>query len=268
MDNRSLYLRKLILDAFCSARRGHLGPAFSLVEILRVLYDYVLKYDPHNPHWEDRDRLILSKGHGCLALYAILADKDFFSKEELDTFCTMDGILGGHPEIKIPGVEASTGSLGHGLAIGVGMAISARIKKKDWRVFVILGDGECNEGSVWEAALIAAKHNLSNLCVVIDYNKFQSYGPLSQTSGLDSLKEKWTAFGFDTVEVDGHVVDDLKETFSQFPFSPNKPSAIICHTVKGKGIEFVENNPNWHHKSNLSEEEIKHLFSSLGEINA
>ncbi len=268
MDDRSRYLRKLILDGFTSAKRGHLAPAFSLVEILRVLYDDILKYDPVNPSWEERDRLILSKGHGCLALYAILVDKGFFSKEELTKFCSMNGILGGHPEIKIPGVEASTGSLGHGLAIGIGMAIGAKLKKKNWRVFVILGDGECNEGSIWESALIAAKHNLSNLCVIIDYNKFQSYGHVIEVSNLANLMEKWCAFGFDVKEVDGHSVNELKEVFQDFPFHSDRPSVVICHTIKGKGIDFVENNLSWHHKSNFSHEDIKKLYGALGEYNA
>ena len=268
MDRRSIYLRKLILDAYTSARRGHLSPAFSLVEILRVLYDHILKYDPKNPKWPLRDRCILSKGHGCLALYAILADRGFFPKEELKRFCTLQGMLGGHPEIKIPGVEASTGSLGHGLSIGVGIAISAKLKKESWRVFVIVGDGECNEGSIWEAALIASKHLLSNLTVIVDYNKFQSYGPVSQVSKLEPLKDKWKSFGFEVRDVDGHDIEALKKHLRDVPFVPDKPSALICHTVKGKGIEFVENDPTWHHKSSLSGEVIEKLYQSLEKYDA
>lgn len=268
MDERSKYLRKLILDAFTSARRGHLGPAFSLVEILRVLYDDILNYDPKNPKWERRDRCILSKGHGCLALYAILADKGFFPKEELKKFCTLDGILGGHPEIKIPGVEASTGSLGHGLPIGIGIALSAKIKKQNWRVFVVVGDGECNEGSIWESALIAAKHQLSNLVVIVDYNKFQSYGLIEEVSKLEPFKDKWESFGFSVKEANGHNVDELKECLKQIPFNSNKPSILICHTIKGKGIDFMENDPTWHHKSSVSEDLIQKLYVSLENYNA
>src|SRR3990167_2922356 len=163
LDERSIYLRKLVARGLAGGGRGHLGSAMSLIEILRVLYDEVLRFQPRNPAWKNRDRCILSKGHGCLGLYAILADKDYFQLEALDTFCKRDSILGGHPEAgKIPGVEASTGSLGHGMSIGIGMALAARIEKRDSRVFVIVGDGEINEGSVWEAALSAGKHCLDN----------------------------------------------------------------------------------------------------------
>jgi len=177
LDQRSKYLRRRIIETLDATRRGHVGAALSLVEIIRVLYDDVLRYDARNPKWSERDRCILSKGHGCLALYVVLQDKGFFPEEELWKFCEASGILGGHPEVKVPGVEASTGSLGHGLPIGVGFAVSAKHEQADHRVFVIIGDGECNEGSIWEAALCAGKHKLSNLTVVIDYNKYQSYGP-------------------------------------------------------------------------------------------
>ena len=169
LDERSLWLRRLILKGLIGGNRGHLGSSMSLVEILRVLYDDFLQYRAEDPHWDDRDRFILSKGHGCLALYAILADKGFFPIEELDLFCKPGGILGGHPDAtKVPGVEASTGALGHGLSIGVGMAIAARINKKKHKIIVLVGDGEINEGSIWEAAISASKHKLDNLVVFID----------------------------------------------------------------------------------------------------
>ena len=178
LDARSKQLRALMVRMLKGGRRGHIGSTLSLMEIFRVLYDDVLKYDAKNPKWKDRDRCVLSKGHGCIALYAILADKGFFPMEELDKFCMPDGILGGHPEYnKIPGVEASTGALGHGLSIGVGMALAARAQKKNHRVFVIMGDGEINEGSVWEAAMSAAHHGLSNLICIVDINNQQADGP-------------------------------------------------------------------------------------------
>ncbi len=177
LDERSVALRRKVLDVLRHSRRGHLGPALSLIEILRVLYDDVLRYDPSRPDWSGRDRCILSKGHGCLALYILLAEKGFFPETELERFCSPGGILGGHPDArKIPGVETSTGSLGHGLSFGVGMALHGKITGASHRVFVVLGDGECDEGSVWEAAMCAGKHGLSNLTAVIDYNKMQSYG--------------------------------------------------------------------------------------------
>jgi transketolase len=263
LDSRSRDLRKTIILMLKAARRGHLGSAFSLIEILRVLYDDILRYDPKNHLWFNRDRLILSKGHGCLALYAILADKGFFPISELWKFCDCNGILGGHPERKVPGIEATTGSLGHGLAIGIGFALNALYEKADYHTFVIIGDGETNEGSIWESAMCASKHKLSNLIVVVDYNKHQSYGTTSEVQNLEPFVDKWKAFGFEVREVDGHNVNDLREVFSKVPFKPENPNAIICHTVKGRGISFIENNLKWHHKSNITDEEIQHLLEAL-----
>jgi len=246
LDRRSRELRRQIVHTLAAGNRGHVASAFSVVEILRVLYDSVLRFDAKNPTWPQRDRCILSKGHGCLALYAVLVDKGFFPAEELNKFCKPDGILGGHPEYgKVPGVEASTGSLGHGLPIGIGLALAARLRRRPaptsgplplisapgapQRVFVVCGDGECDEGSVWEAALCAAKHRLSNLAVLIDYNKQQSYGTTWEVLDLDPLADKWRAFGFAVAEVDGHS----------------------------------ENNLNWHHKNRASKEEIESLLAAL-----
>jgi transketolase len=266
LDSRSLELRKIIIKIMEVGGRGHPGAAMSLVEILRVLYDDVLRYNTKEPRWEDRDRCILSKGHGCLALYAILAEKGFFPVEELWKFCKSDGILGGHPEYgKIPGIEASTGSLGHGLPIGLGFALNARIEKKSHKVFVVLGDGESNEGSIWEAALCAGKHRLNNLVVIIDYNKRQSYGETAEVQSLEPLTDKWKAFGFGVSEIDGHNIDALRNVFSGLPIESNKPSVVICHTVKGKGFSFMENNCQWHHKSNLTEKELTDLYNQLEE---
>ena len=246
-----------------ASRRGHVGSAFSLVEMLRVLYDEVLKFDSKNPKWFDRDRFILSKGQGCLALYVMLADKGFIPESELWKFCKSDGILGGHPEHKVPGVEASTGSLGHGLSIGVGFALNARHENAEYRTFVVLGDGECNEGSIWEAAMCAGKHKLTSLTVLIDYNKHQSYSSTLEVQDLEPLADKWRAFGFGCTEVDGHSVDELRTSLSGLPLESGKPSAIICHTVKGKGVSFVENNMDWHHKNRVTDEEIESLFAAL-----
>jgi len=264
LDQRSNDLRKVIVETMIAGNRGHLAPALSLVEIIRVLFDDILKYDPNNPQWEKRDRFILSKGHGCMALYALLADKGFFPEEELWKFCKKDGILGGHPERgKIPGVEASTGSLGHGLSIGIGFAINARYENSDHRVFVIIGDGESNEGSIWEGALCAGKHQLDNLTVLIDYNKQQSYDTVDNVSKMEPLADKWKSFGFAVAEVDGHDVTQLRMVLSNLPLESGKPSAIICHTIKGKGISFVEKNLDWHHKSNLKDAEIQSLREDL-----
>jgi transketolase len=264
LDERSKYLRKLVVRALAGGERGHVGSSMSLIEIMRVFYDDILRYRSDEPKWTGRDRLILSKGHGCIALYVLLADKGFFPLETLDTFCRRDSILGGHPEAgKIPGVEASTGALGHGLSIGVGMALAARMESRDSRVVVVMGDGEINEGSVWEAALCAGKHGLTNLTAVIDYNKIQSAGPTSEIQDLEPLVDKWRAFNFETVEVDGHDVAALRELFARLPLSQSKPTAIICHTVKGKGISFAEHDPGWHHKSKISKDVVAKLQAAL-----
>ena len=263
MDRRSKDLRQLVVRMIEVGRRGHIGSAASLIEVLRVLYDSWLDYRVDEPGWSDRDRFILSKGHGCLALYAVLADKGFISLDELDRFCSPESLLGGHPEIKVPGVEASTGALGHGFPIGVGMALAAKLKSKEYRVAVVVGDGEINEGSVWEAALSAAKHRLSNLVVFIDYNKLQSYGKTSDVLDLEPLVDKWVSFGFETREVNGHDVSALEELVRSLPFNKGKPSAVICHTVKGKGFGIAEHNSDWHHKSRLSNEEIGAMYDGL-----
>lgn len=265
LDDRSMHLRGMVLDTLIAAGRGHPGPALSLIEILRVLYDDVLNVRAAEPNWDDRDRCILSKGHGCLALYAILADKGFFPQEDLKTFCGFDSYLGGHPEYgKIPGVEASTGALGHGLSIGVGLALSARIKKKDWRTFVVMGDGEINEGAVWEAAMAASKHRLASLTAIIDYNKLQSYGSTSEVLDLEPLADKWQSFGFNVVDLDGHDVAALKQAFDSLPTGEGKPTVVICHTVKGKGIPAAEHNPMWHHKNKLKDDELASINTALG----
>ncbi len=264
LDKRSKDIRKTVIRMVESGRRGHIGSAFSLVEILRVLYDDVMRYDAKKPKWADRDRFILSKGHGCLSLYTILAEKGFFPESELWKFCKPDGILGGHPEYgKVPGIEASTGSLGHGLAMAIGFALNAKLEKAKHRVFVVVSDGECNEGSLWEAALYASKHQLSNLNVFVDYNKHTSYGSTAQVLELEPFAEKWKSFGFSVQEVDGHSVNELQNVSKKLPFESDKPSLVICHTVKGKGISFAENNMEWHHKSKISDDEIKQLMNEL-----
>jgi transketolase len=264
LDERSKYLRRLVVRALQGGERGHVGSSMSLIEIMRVLYDDILRVRPKEPKWSGRDRMILSKGHGCLALYVMLADKGFIPIETLDTFCRRDSILGGHPEgAKIPGVEASTGALGHGLSFGVGMALAARMQKRDSRIIVVMGDGEINEGSVWEAAMCAGKHRLSNLTAVVDYNKIQSAGPTREIQDLEPLLDKWRAFNFAAIEVDGHDVGELRRAFRRLPLANDRPSAIICHTVKGKGIPFAEHDANWHHKSKIGGDVLAKLYAAL-----
>jgi transketolase len=263
LDQRSVALRKTIIRTLEAGQRGHVGAAFSLVEILRVLYDDVLKYDSRRPKWAERDRFVLSKGHGCLALYAILADKGFFPEAELSTFCKSNGLLGGHPEHHIPGVEASTGSLGHGMSLALGMALNGRLDRAAYRTFVVIGDGESNEGSIWEAALSAGKHRLSRFIVLTDYNKHQSYGSTAEVQNLEPLADKWRAFGFAAVDVNGHDPVALREVLSRVPLDPDKPTAVVCHTVKGKGIPFAENDMAWHHQNKVTAADAERLLTAL-----
>ncbi len=264
LDYRSKQLRRKIIEMVeKSSKRGHIPSAFSSIEILRVLFDNVLQYNPKNPKWGQRDRFILSKGHGCLALYILLAEKGFFPEEELWNFCLRDGMLGGHPTHKTPGIEVSTGSLGHGLPIGIGFALNAKYEKANYRTFVVIGDGEADEGSIWEAAMCAGKHKLSNLVVVVDYNKHQSYGSTREVQDLEPFADKWKSFGFAVREVDGHNLEELNKVFSDLPIEQDKPNVIICHTIKGKGVDFLENNLTWHHKSNISDEEFERLYACL-----
>lgn len=265
LDERSLHLRRLVVKALEGGGRGHIGSSMSPIEVIRVLFDDVMNYRPKEPLWADRDRFILSKGHGCLALYVLLADKGFFPEELLTTFCRRESILGGHPEAgKVPGVEASTGALGHGLPIAVGKALAAKIQKKSHRVFCVMGDGETNEGSVWEAAMSAGKHKLSNLVALVDYNKIQSYGPTSVVQDMEPFLDKWRAFGFAATDVDGHDVEALRKLFNKLPLEADKPTAIICHTVKGKGLPFAENKAEWHHKSKVTAKDVADMVEALG----
>ena len=263
-DERSKYLRSLVLDVLRSNSGGHFGSSFSTIEVLRVLYDSFLKIDPLKPEWTDRDRFILSKGHGCLALYAVLADKGFYSVDEMKSFCKPQSRFGGHPERgKVPGVEASTGALGHGLPIGVGMALAMRLRKSSSRVVVLVGDGEMNEGSNWEAAMAAAKHRLSNLTLIVDYNKVQSYGKTVDVLDLEPLEGKLESFGFETCHVDGHNIPEIENVLKTLPLAIDAPTAIISHTVKGKGFPFAEGKSEWHHKSGLSDSDFAQMYEFL-----
>ena len=247
VKNFAFNLRKNILKmAFeAGSSSSHLGGALSIVEIVSFLFSYQMKIDKKNISWEDRDRFILSKGHACLAYYAALAEIGFIDKNELNTFEKDDSNLLGHPVLnKKLGIDFSTGSLGMGLSIAIGLSIAAKKKKKDFKVYVILGDGENNEGSVWEAAMSAPNFNLDNLCVIIDKNNFQQTGTNKEIMNTESLPEKWKSFGWEVSEANGH---DIIELFNFFEKKSPKPKLLIANTVKGKGISFSENNNDWHH---------------------
>ena len=256
-------LRRTILKSICKGGGGHIPASLSIVEILTVLYYKIMNIDPKNPDAPERDRFILSKGHAGVTLYAVLADKGFFDKSHLDTFGCRDTILGGHPDMHcVPGVEASTGALGHGFPFGVGIAMAGKLDKKDYRTFVVLGDGECQEGSIWEAAMFAPQHKLDNIVAIIDHNKYQALDNLDEIISLDPLADKWKAFGWEVREVDGHDMDQLEEVLGSVPFTPGKPSLIIANTTKGKGVSFMENTAIWHYRL-PDEEQTKMICEEL-----
>ncbi|UCD16140.1 MAG: transketolase [Candidatus Omnitrophota bacterium] len=264
LQEKAKELRKIIFKTICNGGGGHIPGSLSIAEILTVLYCKIMNIDPKNPDDPRRDRFILSKGHACVALYAILAERGFFDKEHLDTFGQRGTILGGHPDMhKIPGVEATTGALGHGFPFGVGMALAAKLDKKDYQVFILLGDGECQEGSVWEAAMFAPQYKLDNLTVILDYNKYQALDKLAKIVSLEPLVDKWKAFGWEVREVDGHNISQLQEVFESVPSVCGKPNLVITHTIKGKGISFMENVPIWHYRL-PNEEEMKIACKELG----
>ena len=264
IKNFSLELRKNILQMVyaAGASSSHFGGALSIVEIISTLFSHRMKINK-DPNWDQRDRFILSKGHACLAYYAALCEVGYISKEELKTFEQDDSNLLGHPVINRKlGIDFSNGSLGMGLSLGIGVSISLKKKIQNNDVFVILGDGECNEGSVWEAAMAASNFKLDNLYAIIDKNNFQQTGSNKEIMNTDSLKDKWSSFGWDTVSLDGHNVSELYEYFN-LSHNSKKPKAIIANTVKGKGFSFSENNNNWHHAvltKSLYEQALKELI--------
>jgi len=256
-DTVELAKRIRIHALYMTSRGGssHIGSALSMADILAVLYGDVLNIDPINPRDSKRDRFILSKGHGGVAVYAALAEKGFMNIDKLKTHYQDSSDLCGHVSHKgIPGVELSTGSLGHGLSVGVGMALAAKLDGRKNRVFVLLSDGECDEGSNWEAILFAAHHSLDNLVAIVDYNKIQSLDWVSETLRLEPFAEKWSSFGWGVGEVDGHDHTQLKKCFQEIPFRPEHPSVVIAHTVKGKGVSFMENSVLWHYRCAKGEE--------------
>jgi transketolase len=263
LDHRSKYLRKLVMRAFAHSGKGHVGSALSMMEIIRVLYDDVMAYKPDVPKWADRDRLIISPGWASIGLYALLADKNFFPKEELDYFMDTDSMLGGCLEEHVPGVEATTGACAHGLSIGIGMALAMKLKKRSQRIYVIIGDGEHGEGSIWEGAISAARHQLDNLVIIVDYNKVQCAGPTSEMTGLEPFSNKWESFGMAVKEVNGHDIEELKHVFNEVPFKTKTPSVIICHTVMSKGIDFAEDDALWHWKGKISPEIYAEMINSI-----
>lgn len=237
-------LRQKILKIISDGQSGHAGGDMSEIDILTVLFYRILNIDVKNPSFENRDRFILSKGHAVEAYYAVLADLGFICEEQLQTFSQFRSNLIGHPNCKVPGIEVNSGALGHGLSIGVGMALAAMMDNRPYKVFVLMGDGEQAEGSVWEAAMAASQYKLNHLCAIIDRNKLQISGKTEDVMALEPLRQKWEAFGFEVIEVDGHNYKELETVLLK---ETQKPKLMIAHTVKGKGVSFMENNVKWHH---------------------
>ena len=248
-------LRIQVVKMIYKAESGHPGGSLSAADIVTALYFHHLNIDPAQPHWLERDRFILSKGHAAPLLYAALAERGYFPKEELDTLRSIGSILQGHPDLlKTPGVEMTTGILGHGLSVGVGMAIGAKLDHKNYRIYVLLGDGELDTGFNWEAALSAHKYHLDNLTAIVDLNGVQLDGPTNEIMPLEPVVDKWRSFNWHTIEIDGHNIKQILDTLDETKHLHGKPSIIIAHTIKGKGVSFMENKSIWHGRAPNKEE--------------
>lgn len=248
--NLAQRIRAHVVRMVHRAKASHVGTCFSMADLLAVLYGGVLRVDPARPDWEDRDRLVVSKGHGAAAVYAALAEVGFFPVSWLDTYCADGTRLAGHvTHHGVPGVEFSSGSLGHGLSLACGVALAGKRDGRPYRAFALLSDGECDEGSTWEAALFAPHHGLDNLVAVVDYNKIQSFGTVAAVLDLEPLAAKWRAFGWAVRELDGHDHRQIRDALAGVPFEPGRPGVLIAHTVKGKGVGFMEDKLEWHYRS-------------------
>ena len=248
-----------------AAKSSHTGSCLSMAELLAVLYGRILRIDPARPDWSGRDRFILSKGHACAALYAVLAETGFFPKSWLGTFYQNGSPLAGHvTHAGVPGVEVSTGSLGHGLSIACGMALAGKRDARPYRVFALLSDGECDEGSTWEAMLFAGHHQLDNLVAIIDYNKIQSIGRVAEVLDLNPFADKWRACRWSACEIDGHDPSEIEHAFREVPRRAGSPTCVIAHTVKGKGVSFMEDKLLWHYRP-PSVDELRNALAELGE---
>lgn len=265
---KAVEIRKDILKMLTEAGSGHTGGSLSIVEILLSLYYYKLRHNPEEPDWPQRDRFILSKGHACPALYAVLADRGYFPKEELRTLRKFGSRLQGHPQRGLPGIEISSGSLGQGLSIANGMALGARLDNLPIRVYCLMGDGETNEGQIWEAAMTAAHYKLDNLCGIVDFNRLQIDGFCCDVKNMEPINKKWQSFGWNVIDVDGHDLKALMDALDKAQNVKRKPTVLICHTTKGKGVSFIENKIEWHGiapKKEELERAIKELDGQIKE---
>ena len=263
---RAVRLRKEIVELIYGSKSGHIGGALSSADIVTALFYQVMRFRPQEPEWPERDRFILSKGHCCEGYLCTLADLGYFPRAELATFCKAGSRLIGHPNNAVPGVEMCTGSLGHGLSVAAGMAMAAKLDKKSWRVFVLMGDGEQDEGSIWEAAMFSAAHGLDNLCAILDRNKLQISGPTEDVMRLEPLREKYESFGFHVEEVDGNDMDALLAGFAALERVRGKPKLLLCNTIKGKGVSYMEGRTEWHEGPPKTEEQYRQALEDLEKI--
>ncbi|MBT3250920.1 MAG: transketolase [Candidatus Marinimicrobia bacterium] len=265
-NNTSILAKQIRIHALkmtSNAKASHIGSCLSMAELLAVLYQDILRVKCETPDWEDRDRFILSKGHGAAIYYAVLAEKGFIPKEWLSTYAENDSKLSAHVNsYNIPGIEVSSGSLGHGLPIACGMALAAKASKKNYKIYVLLSDGELDEGSNWESILFAAHHKLSNLTAIVDYNKIQGFGDVKDILNLEPLEDKFKAFGWSAVRIDGHNIQEIHNSLSELPMENDRPTVIIADTIKGKSVSFMEDSLKWHYRS-PSSDELKKAISEI-----
>jgi transketolase len=254
LEDKAKYIRRLIIQMLAKAGSGHPGGSLSSTDLVTALYFAVMRVRPSEPEWPDRDRFHMSKGHCCPLWYALLADKGYFPTEQLWTLRQFGSMLQGHPDRRVPGVEAASGSLGQGLSIAVGMSLAAGIDKKDYRVYCLMGDGEIQEGNIWEAAMAASHYKRDNLCGIVDFNGFQIDGKVKDVMNLEPLVDKWRAFGWHTIEIDGHAMGQILSAYEEARTIKGKPSVIIAHTIKGKGVSFMENVVDFHGRAPTKEE--------------
>ena len=260
LEKMAAIIRCDIIEMICTAKAGHPGGALSATDIVTALYFRLMRIDPENPSWPDRDRFILSKGHACPVWYAALAERGYFDKSHLATLRRIDSILQGHPDMnKTPGIDMTAGSLGHGLSAGLGMALSGKLRKKDYHVWVIIGDGESQEGSIWEASMAAPKWKLDNLTAILDYNHLQNDNSVDEVMPIDPPIDKWKAFGWHVIEIDGHNMKEIVDALETAKSFKGLPTMIVANTVKGKGVSYMENVCEWHGKAPCQEEADKAL---------
>ncbi|MCK9603125.1 MAG: transketolase [Candidatus Omnitrophica bacterium] len=254
LEGKAKQIRRLIVQMLAKAKSGHPGGSLSATDLITVLYSKILRHNPQDPSWLDRDRFHLSKGHCCPLLYAVLAESGYFNIEKLWTLRQLGSMLQGHPDRRTPGIEVASGSLGQGLSVALGMSLNARLDKKDYRVYCLMGDGETQEGNIWEAAMAASHYKCDNLCAILDRNGFQIDGKTKDIISLEPVVAKWQAFGWHTIEIDGHNIKEILSSYEEAKTVKGKPTIIIAHTIKGKGVSFMENVLDFHGRAPTEEE--------------